>query len=347
MSSTALYYSPRFLLHEAPGHPETPARLSAAWAGLERQGLLLDLPVVAPVPADLADIEQLHSAPYIRTVRAIAQDGGGWMDGDTYVNPASFDAAQLAVGAARDATMAVLGGHHENALVLVRPPGHHAVRDHAMGFCLFNNVALAANWAVTAGGARRALIVDFDVHHGNGTQDLFYERADVCFFSVHQFPLYPGSGRLQETGRGAGEGTTANLPLPPGCGDTEYLRGFDEVLAPLARRWQPDVILVSAGYDGHWRDPLANMQLTVDGYVALMERLRALAAELCGKRLVTVLEGGYNLDAVAAAVVATAQTLSNQPPVSDPYGQPQGHRPPPLAEEVLQAARAQFRLQAE
>jgi acetoin utilization deacetylase AcuC-like enzyme len=344
MPSTGLYYSPQFLRHEAPGHPEAPARLTAIWGLLQRHGLLLDLAVSQPAPADLAVIEGVHSAPYIRAVRAMAAAGGGWMDGDTFVSPASFDAAVLAAGAAVDATAAVLVGRQRNAFVLVRPPGHHAVRDQAMGFCLFNNVAVAAQWAIQAGGAQRVLIVDFDVHHGNGTQEIFYERADVCFFSIHQFPLYPGTGRLAETGSGAGAGTTANIPLPPGCGNTEYWRAFDEILTPLAQRWQPDVILVSAGYDAHWRDPLANMRLTVEGYVGLMERLCALAADLCDGRLVVVLEGGYNLDAIAAAAVASAQILAEHPPLADPYGPPPPHPLAPLADQVLAAARAQWGL---
>ncbi|MBX5490517.1 MAG: histone deacetylase [Chloroflexi bacterium] len=344
MRSTGLYYSPQFLLHEAPGHPEAPARLTAAWALLEQHGLLLDLALCQPAPADLAVVEQVHAAHYIRSVRALAADGGGWVDSDTFVSPASFDAAVLAAGAAVDATAAVLAGRQRNAFVLVRPPGHHAVRDRAMGFCLFNNVAVAAQWAVKAGGAQRVLIVDFDVHHGNGTQDIFYERADVCFFSIHQFPLYPGTGRLAETGGGAGAGTTANVPLPPGCGNHEYLRAFDEILIPLARRWRPDLILVSAGYDAHWRDPLANMRLTVEGYAALVDCLCALAAELCAGRLVMMLEGGYNLDAIAAAAVASAQVLADQPPVGDPYGQPPPHPLSPRAEQVLAAARQQWDL---
>jgi acetoin utilization deacetylase AcuC-like enzyme len=344
MSSTGLYYSPQFLRHEAPGHPEAPSRLTAAWALFERHGLLLDLAVSQPTPADLAVIEGVHSAPYIRAVRAMAAEGGGWLDGDTFVSPASFEAAVLAAGAAVDATAAVLAGRLRNAFVLVRPPGHHAVRDQAMGFCLFNNVAIAAQWAVRAGGAQRVLIVDFDVHHGNGTQEIFYERADVCFFSIHQFPLYPGTGRLAEAGSGAGAGTTANLPLPPGCGNAEYLRAFDEILTPLAQRWRPDVLLVSAGYDAHWRDPLANMRLTVEGYVALVERLQALAAELCGGRLVVVLEGGYNLNAIAAAAVASAQVLAGLPPLGDPYGQPPPHPLATQAESVLAAARERWQL---
>ncbi|HEY7068360.1 MAG TPA: histone deacetylase [Chloroflexota bacterium] len=337
--TTGLYYSPLYLEHVAPGHPESPTRLETAWTQLQRYGLTNDLAVAEPPPADLADVERVHTPAHVRRVRAIAADGGGWVDGDTFVAVASYGAALCAAGAGIAGCEAVLSGRQENAFALVRPPGHHALPDRAMGFCLFNNVAIAAAWARAKGGAERVLIVDFDVHHGNGTQDVFYDRADVALFSTHQFPLYPGTGRLAETGTGAGAGYSVNLPLPPGCGDGVYLRAFDEVLAPLARRYRPDLILVSAGYDAHWSDPLANMRLTVDGYVALVERLRRLADELCGGRLVALLEGGYNLGAVAAAVVATCQVLADQPPIGDPLGTPPPEPAPRAADDVLAAAR--------
>ncbi len=337
--TTGLYYSPRYLEHAAPGHPESPARLEAAWAQVQRHGLLLDTVLRDPDPIDRADLERVHHARHIRLVKALAADGGGWVDGDTFVAPPSYDAALRAAGAAVEACAAVLAGRQQNAFALVRPPGHHAPADRAMGFCLFNNVAAGAAWALAAGGAQRVLIVDFDVHHGNGTQDIFYDRADVCYFSVHQYPLYPGTGALAETGTGPGAGCTANLPLPPGCDDAIYRRAFDEVLAPLARRWRPDLILVSAGYDAHWSDPLANMRLTVDGYVALMERLRALANELCQGRLVALLEGGYSLEAIAAAVTASVQVLADQAPVGEPLGPPPSHPAPAAADRILAAAR--------
>ena len=342
---TGLYYSARYLEHGAAGHPESPARLEVAWAELQRHGLLDHVALIEPGPAELADVERVHAAGHVRLVRALAAEGGGWVDGDTLVSPGSYDAALRAAGAAVEGCAAVLSGRQQNAFALVRPPGHHALPDRAMGFCLFNNVAVAAASALAVGGADRVLVVDFDVHHGNGTQDIFYDRADLCLFSTHQHPLYPGTGRLSETGAGAGAGCTANLPLPPGCGDAVYARVFDEVLAPLARRCRPDLILVSAGYDAHWSDPLAGMRLTVDGYVALMERLRDLAAELCGGRLVAVLEGGYNLDAVAAAVVASCQVLAGQPPVAEPLGPPPAARAPQAADSVLAAAREIHHLQ--
>ena len=195
------------LLLAAPPGPRgtgpsgSPARLAAAWAQVQRHGVLLDTTLKEPDPIALADLERVHQRRHIQAVEAIAADGGGWVDGDTFVAAASYDAALRAAGAAVEACAAVLGGQQENAFALVRPPGHHAPADRAMGFCLFNNVAVGAAWALAAGGAQRVLIVDFDVHHGNGTQDIFYDRSDVCFFSVHQYPLYPGTGALAETGR--------------------------------------------------------------------------------------------------------------------------------------------------
>jgi acetoin utilization deacetylase AcuC-like enzyme len=342
--TTALYYSPLHLAHDVPGHPESPARIETAWAGLRQYGVLDQVVHVEPPSAELADLERVHAPAHVHAVRALAANGGGWIDGDTFAAPGSYEAAVRAAGAALAGCAGVLSGRHANAFVLVRPPGHHALPHRAMGFCLFNNVAVAAAWALAAGGAQRVLVVDFDVHHGNGTQDTFYDRADVVYFSTHQYPLYPGTGRLGETGARAGVGATANLPLPPGCGNVIYARAFDEVLAPLARQTQPDLILVSAGYDAHWRDPLASMRLTVDGYVALMERLRALAAELCAGRLVVVLEGGYDLGAISAAVAASCQVLAGQLPSAELLEPPAPAHAPPAAEQVLAAARELLQL---
>ena len=197
-------YSPRYLAHEAEGHPESPARLAAAWAQVQRHGLLLDTALKEPDPIALADLERVHQRRHIQLVEALAADGGGWVDGDTFVAAASYDAALRAAGAAVEACAAVLGGQPAERLCPGPPPGHHAPADRAMGFCLFNNVAVGAAWALAAGRAQRVLIVDFDVHHGNGTQDIFYNRSDVCFFSVHQYPLYPGRGRWARRARAAG-----------------------------------------------------------------------------------------------------------------------------------------------
>ena len=209
----------------------------------------------------------------------------------------------------------------DNGLALVRPPGHHALTHNGMGFCLLANVAIAARWAQQHHGVRRMLIVDFDVHHGNGTQDIFYQDPNVLFFSTHQFPYYPGTGAAMEMGAEAAYGTTVNVPFPPHVGDTGYLEAFQRILAPVARRFRPELILLSAGYDAHWMDPLASMGLSISGYTTLVHELMALADELCGGRLVCVLEGGYHLQVLPHAVLSTFRVLRNDPiEPSDPFG---------------------------
>jgi acetoin utilization deacetylase AcuC-like enzyme len=239
---------------------------------------------------------------------------------DTYVGPHSYAAALRAAGGLLQAVQAVLQGEANNAFALVRPPGHHAVASRAMGFCLFNNVAIATRYALREFGLERVLIVDFDLHHGNGTQDAFYEEPTVLYFSTHQYPYYPGTGHYQETGRGAGQGYTVNVPLPAGVGDTGYERVFAEILVPVARRYKPQLILASAGYDAHWADPLGGMLLSVSGYVSMARTLVALAEELCQGRLVLTLEGGYSLEALAASIAATFAVLLEDEQVMDPLG---------------------------
>ncbi|GAI04383.1 unnamed protein product, partial [marine sediment metagenome] len=212
---------------------------------------------LTPRAASLEELSTVHSMGFISYIQAFAERGGGWLDADTVVSPASYDAALYAAGGAIKAVDGVLSGEVESAFALVRPPGHHALRWEAMGFCLFNNIAIAAKHALNSYRLERILIVDFDVHHGNGTQDAFYHDPSVLYFSAHQYPFYPGSGHFDETGAGPGEGYTVNVPLPAWCGDSEYLRVFEEILAPVARRFSPQLILVSAGYDAHWSDHIS------------------------------------------------------------------------------------------
>jgi len=214
----------------------------------------------------------------------------------------------------------VMEGKVDNAFALVRPPGHHAVHDQAMGFCIFNNVAVAAKFALNKFSLDRVLIADFDVHHGNGTQDAFYADPKVLYFSTHQYPFYPGTGWMDETGTGKGEGTTVNFPMVAGWGDEEYMRAFNEVLVPVARRFQPQLILVSAGFDAHWADHLAMMKATITGFAQMTRILKELAAELCQGRLVFTLEGGYNLRVVASSIKATFDVLLGNSAIDDPLG---------------------------
>lgn len=316
---TGYVFHETYLLHEEVGHPESPARLRAILGLLEETGVLGDLELIEPSPIDRELLEQVHPPDYIDLVRQISESGRGRLDPDTYLNRASWDAALLAAGGAVQLTQAILGGRLDNGFALVRPPGHHAERSRGMGFCLFNNVAVAAQAALDA-GLGRVLIVDFDVHHGNGTQHIFYDTPRVLYFSTHQYPFYPGTGAAEEIGAGDGEGYTVNVPLRAGVGDAGYLRVFREVLVPVARRFEPRLLLVSAGFDAHWADPLAGMQLSVDGVGRLARILRDLADELCGSRLVFALEGGYKQDVLAHAVLTCFRILQGADEIDDPLG---------------------------
>ena len=317
---TAYCYDPFNLRHHLAGHPENRERLRGVWSLLQSEGALAGL---LEVPCGRASDEQLlrvHGRRHLEMV-SLAAERGAHLDPDTYVGHDSEQAARLAAGGLCAVVDAVLGGKAANGFALVRPPGHHATPDRGMGFCLFNNVAVAARHVQAAHGLDRVLIVDYDVHHGNGTQDAFYEDGNVLFFSTHQYPYYPGTGHWRDTGRGAGKGSTVNVPFPAGVSDAGYYAAFDTVLSPIAQRFQPQVILVSAGYDAHWNDPLAGMALTIPGYAGLVDRLVALADELCDGRLIFTLEGGYHLEVLAHSVLNTVRQLSRSKlPISDPLG---------------------------
>ncbi|MBM2809601.1 MAG: putative deacetylase [Chloroflexi bacterium] len=339
-----VYTDERCLEHFAPGHPERPERVASAVTAL-RANPHADRQVWPEVwPAEPGLIARVHHEPHVRRVEDVAKSGGGWMDPDTFVVPQSYLAACLAAGATTQAVRDVLSGAHENALVLVRPPGHHATATRSMGFCLFNNVAVAAQWAIDEGGAQRVAIADIDVHHGNGTQDIFYTRPDVLYYSTHQFPFYPGTGRLEDAGSDDGVGTTVNLPLMPGCGDETFESATDRLLAPSLRRFNPDLVIISVGFDAHWADPLAQMRMSLNGYAAVLKRIGELAEELCAGRLVVVLEGGYDLKVIAGGVLAAAELLDGREPASDPVGPPPVGSEPLRAEAVIGAARTLHRL---
>lgn len=319
--TTCYAYDPIEQQHTLTGHPENRGRLATTLQLLRADGLLERLQATAVTPIAPASLQRVHPPSYIERVAHMAQQGGGHIDPDTYIVRGSYKAALASAGALINVVAAVMRGEAANGMSLMRPPGHHALPNRGMGFCLFANVALAARAAQIDFGAQRILIVDWDVHHGNGTEAVFYDDPTVAFFSTHQYPFYPGTGAAHDIGRGPGHGFTLNVPFPAGVGDEGYAQTFDQLLAPFARRFRPDLILVSAGYDAHWRDPLAMEQLSLSGYARLARKVMALAEELCGGRLVVALEGGYDLDVLAHAILNTLRVLA-QPDaaISDPFG---------------------------
>jgi acetoin utilization deacetylase AcuC-like enzyme len=287
-----------------PGHPERPDRLLAIQKRLAERGLLDRLLLLHPDEAPLDSLALVHDRAYIEAIRRACERAPVRLDPDTGVSPGSWRAALLSAGGALLACDAVLAGKARSAFVCTRPPGHHAEAGRAMGFCLFNNIAVAARHLQRTHGLGRILIVDWDVHHGNGTQHLFETDPTVFYFSTHQFPFYPGTGSARETGSGRGAGFTLNYPMPAGSGDAEYIEVFQSVLGPEIDRVQPEAILISAGFDAHLDDPLAGMSLTEKGYAALTSILREAAGRHCEGRIISLLEGGYDLQALAASVEA-------------------------------------------
>ena len=318
-----LVYAPIYLEHDTGNHPENSQRLVAIMSHLEKTGTMERVTMLSPRAGSMEELEMVHTAEYISRVKDEAEGGGGWMDPDTVVCSKSYEAALYAVGGLLTAVEVVMSGEVDSAFALVRPPGHHAISNRAMGFCIFNNIAVAAKFALAGFNLERILIVDFDVHHGNGTQDAFYADPKVLYFSTHQYPYYPGTGSVDQTGVREGEGITVNFPMTAGWGDEEYLRAFNEVLVPVARRYQPQFILVSAGFDPHWADNLAMMEVSVTGFAQMVTVLKDLATELCSGRLVLALEGGYNLQVAVYSVKAPFDVLMGSQEIVDPLGKSQ------------------------
>jgi acetoin utilization deacetylase AcuC-like enzyme len=307
---TFLYTDERMLGHRpGAGHPESPARLESLLAEFARA----PVPGVVeqhPRPATRAEMEGVHTPAYVGSLAALSGQSAR-LDPDTVVSPHSWEAASLAAGAAVQAVEAVWSGKAANAFVWARPPGHHAEQAEAMGFCLINNVAVAAE-AGRRLGAERVLILDWDVHHGNGTQHHFESRRDVLFMSSHQYPFYPGTGAPDEVGKGEGRGFTVNCGLPPGQTDADYGAVFEDLFLPIAEAWKPDLVLISAGFDPHEADPLAQMRVTERGFAAMCTGVRELAEAHAKGRLVLLLEGGYDLAALARSARACLEVLTGR-----------------------------------
>ncbi len=313
MLKTALITDRAYLRHFAGrAHPERPQRVEVM---IEMAEALRrpNLQFRAPREATTEEIALVHRPDYIRAMELTATVERYDFDPDTHTSPDSYRTAMLSAGGVLTAVETVIDGAADNAFAIVRPPGHHALAGRAMGFCFFNNVAIAAQWLIKVRGLRRVMVVDWDLHHGNGTQDIFYESPEVLYASTHQYPHYPGTGSLHEIGAGVGEGFTLNAPMPAEFGDDEYLHFFDDFILPIGRKFNPEFILVSCGFDCHWRDPLGAMRVTEDGFTAMTRRVKELAAECCGGMVVAALEGGYDLEALADSGRAVIEELGRLP----------------------------------
>ncbi len=301
--TTGWVYHEAFKQHDTgPGHPESARRLEVIYKHLQETGLLNRLENLECPSLPIESITTVHSPALVERIRLVCEGGGGMLDGDTPVSSGSYDAALLAAGGTVAAVEAVMNGHVNNAFACVRPPGHHAEPELPMGFCLFNNVAIAAKHLLLHHGLERVLIIDWDAHHGNGTQRAFYQNPHVFYFSVHQFPFYPGSGAASETGEGEAKGTTLNVPLVGGAGDDAFVRPIEHDLTQEMEQFRPEFILLSAGFDAHYQDPLTGLRVTDDGYIRAGLAVKQMADHFCRGRWVTVLEGGYDPGALTTGV---------------------------------------------
>jgi acetoin utilization deacetylase AcuC-like enzyme len=308
MNEFALFYPRGHEDHAEYGHPERPERIESIVQAMKQSGIWEKATLIPSEKISSEILSTVHTDTYLSLLERTSKRGGH-LDADTYVTTSSWELALRAAGGACALGTAIWNREARSGIALTRPPGHHAMRGQGMGFCLLNNVALAAEEILRNPGAERMAIVDLDLHHGNGTQDIFYNRPDVLFISTHQQPLYPGTGAISERGQGDGLGTTVNIPMPPGSGDTAYKTVMEQVILPILSRYQPDMLFVSYGFDTHWSDPLGHLLLTASGYKALVHRLHEFAESECQGRLAFVLEGGYDLEAAAVCTVGIVSSF--------------------------------------
>jgi len=319
---TGIVYDSIFLKHTQAGHPENADRLNAILNNLESTKLLPLLEKVSSRHALLEELCYCHYENYIERVKEVCLKGGGYLDPDTYTTEFSFDAATTAAGSLIDLINKVCSGSLKNGYALVRPPGHHALADRGMGFCIFSNAAIAAKAALKNYEVEKIAIVDFDVHHGNGTEALVKDDPNILYISTHQYPFYPGTGNKTETGSGKAAGTVMNIPLEPGVGDEGFHRIYSELVIPKLVEFKPNIIVVSAGYDAHWNDPLANLSLSLTGYSWISKTLTGISEKLCNGKIVFTLEGGYNLDVLSNGVANSVKTLLKRDDFVDLFGKP-------------------------
>lgn len=299
MKKVGIFLDKLYVDHDnGMGHPESPERILAIADMLNATGIGDEVIRIQPRDAAKEEITLVHEPAYFDKILATRGRPRVFLDPDTSTCPVSFDSAVRAAGAMLSGIESVMKGEIDIAFPMVRPPGHHAERDRAMGFCIFNNVAIGAAYAVKSYGLRRILIVDWDLHHGNGTQNMFYNSSEVLYFSAHQYPYYPGTGAIKEAGSGEGEGYTVNVPLSAGMGDAEYIKIFFEILKPVIEQYKPEFILVSAGFDTYFKDPLGGMKVTPEGFAKMTRFLKEMSETHCGGKIVFILEGGYNLDGI-------------------------------------------------
>jgi acetoin utilization deacetylase AcuC-like enzyme len=306
-----LIYHPDFLLHNQNYHPEKKERLEAIINLLHHEKLLTKLQLITPKVAKVKEVRTIHTANYIKSLRNMVKQGKAYLDADTYLTPYSYQVALLSVGGAITAMRMVMKETLKVAYVINRPPGHHASANRGMGFCLFNNGAIAAKLALTEFNIKRLLYIDWDVHHGNGIQQAFYHDPRVLYISLHENPAFPGTGAIEETGAGLGKGYNINIPLPPRCGDKEYQKAFTNIIMPAADIYRPELIMVSAGYDIYHQDPLGHMQVTYHGLATMTSFVKKIANQHCQGKIVLFLEGGYHLQGQAEAVTTTLSVLGN------------------------------------
>ncbi len=325
--STGIIFDQIFLKHDFIGHPENAKRLESIIAHIKDAKLYERLQLIESRAADLKEILICHSEEYVEYVKAFCERGGGYFDPDTYSNKYSFLAASTAVGSSIDLTKSVISAKLKNGFALLRPPGHHSLSNRAMGFCLFSNIAIAAKTALDEPGINKVAIVDFDVHHGNGTQALIDDDPNILFISTHQYPFYPGTGSIREIGTEDAEGTIINIPLQAGVGDIGFKIVYEKIVIPALERFKPDLILVSAGYDAHWDDPLANLNLSLSGYDWISKKLIECTEEICNGKIVFFLEGGYNLDVLGYGVTNAIRKLLGIDEFEDPIGKSNQNEP--------------------
>ncbi|MDH4267633.1 MAG: histone deacetylase [Deltaproteobacteria bacterium] len=336
MARTGIVKDNRYMDHVADSyHPESQERLRVIYEMVQEAGMQGKLVQIQPRMATDEELELIHVRKYIQLVSSTAGRDHTMLDPDTYACAQSYATAKLAAGGTLVAAEKVIKGELDNAFALIRPPGHHAESSRAMGFCLFNNVAIAADYAIKTHKLKKALIIDWDLHHGNGTQHSFYEREDVLYFSSHQFPYYPGTGSINEVGSGSGKGFTVNVPLHGGPGDAEYMKVFEEILEPIALEYKPEIVFVSAGFDIYYQDPLGGMQVTPAGFANLAKIVLELARETCNGKVVFVLEGGYHLNGLRDSVKEVLKTMQGEILMEGRDGKIRGMVDPRMIDPVI------------